>query len=167
MIHTISDLGCPNSRSVCSKVFIVSIYEIVTCYNYCILGIVIFPEGTRSRNPTKLLESQEFAKKNNLPVLKRVLYPRTKGFSMIAKYFYDNPGSVDYVYDYTFGYYPAGVGIERFAQGPIPVGILKYIPTKTIQLYISLDNRHISIFSCEGIAFLILARLKQTSLTGV
>jgi len=85
--------------------------------------IVIFPEGTRIRNKKKLSESQEFAKKNDLPLLHNVLYPRTKGFSFMAKFFRDNPGSVDYVYDYTVGYYPCGVGIEKFLQGPIPVEV--------------------------------------------
>lgn len=89
--------------------------------------IVIFPEGTRSRNKKKLIESQQFAKDHGLPVLDHVLYPRTKGFSFIAKYFRDHPGSVDYVYDYTFGYNPSGVGIGQFAQGPIPVDIHIYV----------------------------------------
>lgn len=103
--------------------------------------IVIFPEGTRSRNKKKLKESQEFAAKNGFPVLEHVLYPRTKGFSLIAKFFRDNPGTVDYVYDYTFGYHPDGVGLEQFAQGPIPVDIHVYVTRHRLS-DIGTDEKH-------------------------
>jgi len=95
--------------------------------------IVIFPEGTRSRNKQKLRDSQEFAKKNNLPPLNNVLYPRTKGFSLIAKYCKDNPGAVDYVYDYTFGYGGGGVGIWTFIQGPVYTDIHVHVTRHKIQ----------------------------------
>ncbi|CAG8564404.1 5607_t:CDS:2, partial [Paraglomus occultum] len=41
--------------------------------------IVNFLEGTRA-TPQKLKDSQQYARKNNLPVLKNLLNPRTKGF---------------------------------------------------------------------------------------
>eukprot|EP01111_Echinosteliopsis_oligospora_P012249 TRINITY_DN4174_c0_g1_i1.p1 TRINITY_DN4174_c0_g1~~TRINITY_DN4174_c0_g1_i1.p1 ORF type:complete len:315 (+),score=37.65 TRINITY_DN4174_c0_g1_i1:153-1097(+) len=89
--------------------------------------MVIFPEGTRSRSSKKMSESQEFARKNGLPVLNHVLYPRTKGFALMAKYLRDNPGTIDYVYDVTFGYYPGGVGLFTFLQGPIYTNIHVFV----------------------------------------
>ncbi|OAG29496.1 hypothetical protein NEDG_00629 [Nematocida displodere] len=41
--------------------------------------LVIYPEGTRA-TPSKIAQSNEYAKKKNLPVLKHMLLPRTKGF---------------------------------------------------------------------------------------
>jgi len=89
--------------------------------------IVIFPEGTRVRNKKKFEDSNTFASQNNLPLMKNVLYPRTKGFSLIAKYFRDNPGCVDYVYDFTFGYNGGGVGFWKFFQGPIYTDIHVFV----------------------------------------
>lgn len=80
--------------------------------------IVLYPEGTRLRNYRKLIESQEFAKKHNLPILNNVLYPRTKGFSIITKYFQENPGSIDCVYDITFGYEKGGISFWKLFSTP-------------------------------------------------
>jgi len=109
--------------------------------------IVLFPEGTRMRNGKKLEESQQFARKNNLPVLNHVLYPRTKGFTLIVKYFRDqlarkdNDGNmqqrsdasvgskgVECIYDLTFGYVGGGYGLFEFLTGP---------PHKDIHIHIS------------------------------
>jgi len=95
--------------------------------------IVIFPEGTRSRNKQKLQDSQEFARQHNLPPLNNVLYPRTKGFSLIAQYCKDHPGVVDYIYDYTFGYGGGGVGIWTFLQGPVYTDIHIHLTRHKIQ----------------------------------
>eukprot|EP01112_Ceratiomyxa_fruticulosa_P008308 TRINITY_DN2152_c0_g1_i1.p1 TRINITY_DN2152_c0_g1~~TRINITY_DN2152_c0_g1_i1.p1 ORF type:complete len:320 (+),score=41.79 TRINITY_DN2152_c0_g1_i1:82-1041(+) len=80
--------------------------------------MVIFPEGTRSRDPKKLKASQDFAKKNDLPILNNVLLPRTKGVALIIKYLQDNPGIIDCVYDMTLYYGGGGIGIGRFLRGP-------------------------------------------------
>ena len=58
-------------------------------------------EGTRM-SEKKMLESQEFARKKNLPQLNNVLYPRTKGFVASVQALRD--GSVDAVYDVTITY---------------------------------------------------------------
>jgi 1-acyl-sn-glycerol-3-phosphate acyltransferase len=47
--------------------------------------IIIFPEGTRINN-NKLLEGQEFSKKNNLHVFNNLLVPKTKGIYFIINY---------------------------------------------------------------------------------
>mmetsp|Transcript_6148 Transcript_6148/g.18567 ORF Transcript_6148/g.18567 Transcript_6148/m.18567 type:complete len:364 (-) Transcript_6148:3924-5015(-) len=62
--------------------------------------IVSYLEGTRL-TPSKLAEAQDFAKKRDLNVLRNVLQPRTKGFSMITTGLEDN---LDAVYDLTLGY---------------------------------------------------------------
>eukprot|EP00126_Sphaerothecum_destruens_P013790 Sdes_comp23602_c0_seq1m21803 len=57
----------------------------------------IFPEGT-VKNPQKMIRSRNFEQKNKKPVLKNLLYPRSKGFlffvkllrgSTLPKYLYD------------------------------------------------------------------------------
>ena len=56
---------------------------------------MLFPEGTRF-SPLKHEESQKFAEKNRLPLLKNHLTPRTKGFTtgLIAM-----RGKIDALYD--------------------------------------------------------------------
>eukprot|EP00188_Purpureofilum_apyrenoidigerum_P000982 Plantae.Rhodophyta-Purpureofilum_apyrenoidigerum.ctg14989.p1 GENE.Plantae.Rhodophyta-Purpureofilum_apyrenoidigerum.ctg14989~~Plantae.Rhodophyta-Purpureofilum_apyrenoidigerum.ctg14989.p1 ORF type:complete len:364 (-),score=48.90 Plantae.Rhodophyta-Purpureofilum_apyrenoidigerum.ctg14989:281-1372(-) len=62
--------------------------------------IVSYLEGTRL-TPSKLTEAQDFAKKRDLNVLRNVLQPRTKGFSMITTGLGEN---LHAVYDLTIGY---------------------------------------------------------------
>lgn len=47
--------------------------------------IIIFPEGTRLTS-SKLLEGQEYSKKNNFPIYNKLLVPKTKGINYILKY---------------------------------------------------------------------------------
>lgn len=68
----------------------------------------------------------------------------------MAKYFHDNPGTIDYVYDYTFGYYPAGVGIEQFAQGPIPVGIFTFCLRNTFPKELASISNYVK-FEINGV----------------
>jgi len=66
--------------------------------------LTIFPEGTRAR-PSKIKESQEFAKSRGLPVLKHVLLPRTKGLlKVLGEDDQTLRESVDGILDVTFGY---------------------------------------------------------------
>jgi len=46
--------------------------------------VVLFPEGT-DLNPGSVLNSEKFALKNNLKPLKRLLQPRTTGFSFLVE----------------------------------------------------------------------------------
>ncbi|KAI9024047.1 hypothetical protein DFJ74DRAFT_632105 [Hyaloraphidium curvatum] len=64
--------------------------------------LVSFLEGTRIR-PHKLVESQNFAKKKDLPILNNVLLPRTRGF--IATVQAMRGSHVKAVYDFTLAYY--------------------------------------------------------------
>ncbi len=47
------------------------------------MSLCMFAEGTRL-SQQKLEASQEYAKKNNMPVLKHHLLPRTRGFTQMA-----------------------------------------------------------------------------------
>lgn len=60
----------------------------------------VYPEGTRI-TPTKLAESQAFAQKTGQPVLQNVLFPRTKGFVLLASTL---KKSIDSIYDVTIAY---------------------------------------------------------------
>lgn len=62
--------------------------------------VVSFLEGTR-KTPRKLKDSQEFAKKRDLPVLRHVLLPRTKGFVATITQLRTE---LDAVYDVTYAY---------------------------------------------------------------
>ena len=64
--------------------------------------IVSFLEGTRNI-PKKLQESQEYCKKNNLPVLKHLLFPRYKGFVSTVQTL--RLKGLTKIYDMTIGYY--------------------------------------------------------------
>eukprot|EP00189_Rhodosorus_marinus_P009481 CAMPEP_0184741042 /NCGR_PEP_ID=MMETSP0315-20130426/4128_1 /TAXON_ID=101924 /ORGANISM="Rhodosorus marinus, Strain UTEX LB 2760" /LENGTH=352 /DNA_ID=CAMNT_0027211157 /DNA_START=106 /DNA_END=1164 /DNA_ORIENTATION=- len=62
--------------------------------------LCLFPEGTR-KTPKKQARSQEFCKKNGYPVLKNLLYPRFKAFTLIAMTMRDQ---IDGVIDATFSF---------------------------------------------------------------
>lgn len=62
--------------------------------------VVSFLEGTR-KTPKKLAESQEYSKKKDLPVLRHVLLPRTKGFVATLTQLRTE---LDAVYDITYAY---------------------------------------------------------------
>lgn len=66
------------------------------------LWLIIFPEGT-DFTEQKCLRSQRIAKENNLPILKNVLLPRTKGFYSCVSLLRD---CLDAVYDLTITYKP-------------------------------------------------------------
>ncbi|CAG8469124.1 13579_t:CDS:2 [Acaulospora colombiana] len=65
------------------------------------IWVVNFVEGTRL-NPTKLKNSQQFARERGLPVLQNLLLPRTKGFVACVRQLRDT--HVQYVYDITIAY---------------------------------------------------------------
>lgn len=64
------------------------------------LWLILFPEGT-DFTEQKCLRSQRFAQENNLPIMKNLLLPRTKGFSSCSALL---RGSIDAVYDLTIAY---------------------------------------------------------------
>lgn len=63
--------------------------------------IIMYLEGTRI-NAQKLIQSHEFARKRNLPILNNVLLPRTKGLKATLNAFRNS--HVKYVYDFTLVY---------------------------------------------------------------
>ncbi|KAG4094220.1 acyltransferase-domain-containing protein [Neocallimastix lanati (nom. inval.)] len=63
--------------------------------------IITYLEGTRLTQE-KLIQSHEFAKERNLPILNNVLIPRVKGFTASVNSFRDS--HVKYVYDFTLAY---------------------------------------------------------------
>ena len=65
------------------------------------IWLITFLEGSR-RTEKKLRESQDYAKKNDLPILKHVLLPRTKGFVATIETLRNS--HVKYVYDLTIDY---------------------------------------------------------------
>lgn len=77
------------------------------------LWIITFPEGTRVK-PHKIEASQKYAEKRNLPKLKHVLLPRTKGFVATCE---GLRGHVEAVYDLTIGYTKGVPTIIQFAKG--------------------------------------------------
>eukprot|EP00051_Salpingoeca_urceolata_P011238 m.138992 g.138992 ORF g.138992 m.138992 type:complete len:387 (+) comp17045_c0_seq1:112-1272(+) len=62
--------------------------------------VVIFAEGTRLTDE-KLAASQEHCRSKGLPVLKNVMYPRTKGFSLAVDSLHDH---IDCLYDVTLAF---------------------------------------------------------------
>lgn len=119
-----------------------------------------FLEGSRS-NKKKILESQAFAQKNNLPVLKHVMLPRTRGFLNTVNSLYnkENP-YVEYVYDVTIGYGKQGiptllqiftnpdilkdrtfhVHIKRFKLADLPMGDEKALSQWVVERFVEKDN---------------------------
>eukprot|EP01012_Entosiphon_sulcatum_P048638 TRINITY_DN6713_c0_g1_i1.p1 TRINITY_DN6713_c0_g1~~TRINITY_DN6713_c0_g1_i1.p1 ORF type:complete len:312 (+),score=45.58 TRINITY_DN6713_c0_g1_i1:22-936(+) len=63
--------------------------------------LIMYVEGTRI-TPEKLKQSQEYAKKQNLPILENVLLPRPKGFVSAVQGLRN--AHVKYLYDFTFCY---------------------------------------------------------------
>ncbi|KAK0582564.1 hypothetical protein LWI29_027115 [Acer saccharum] len=64
------------------------------------LWLALFPEGT-DFTEQKCIRSQKYAAENDLPILKNVLLPKTKGFCVCLE---DLRESLDAVYDVTIGY---------------------------------------------------------------
>lgn len=79
--------------------------------------VVSFLEGTR-KTPKKLAESQAFSKQRDLPVLRHVLLPRTKGFvATISQLRVE----LDAVYDITYAYpKEADAGVVDCAMRRLP-----------------------------------------------
>lgn len=80
--------------------------------------IVSFLEGTRIR-PAKLQASQEFARTRQLPVLRHLLIPRTKGFVATME---GLRGHAHAVYDFTIGYVDAVPSLSQWALGYVRTG---------------------------------------------
>lgn len=93
--------------------------------------LVLFPEGTRLR-PSKIIESARFANKHNLPVMSKVLLPRTKGFLATIEGLRNH---INAVYDVTIMYEknkptlwqwfthdpgPVHVFVKRYAMDDLP-----------------------------------------------
>lgn len=113
--------------------------------------VVSFLEGTR-KTPKKLAESQDYAKKKDLPVLQHVLLPRTKGFVATIAELRDE---LDAVYDVTYAYSgdtaPGAVDaamrrlpdlhfhIRRFPLASLPTDE-KALSDWCIQLYVEKDR---------------------------
>ena len=77
------------------------------------IWLVSFVEGTRA-TPAKLARSQAYAREKGLPVLQRVLVPRSKGFAASVQGLH---GHADAVYDLTIAY-PQGIpGIWQLLNG--------------------------------------------------
>lgn len=70
--------------------------------------LVSYPEGSRI-TPSKLKRSHDYAEKNNLPRLKHLLLPRSKGF--IATMLGLQTSDVHYLYDVTCTYYHEKKGL--------------------------------------------------------
>ena len=96
------------------------------------LWLMIFAEGTRV-SPSKIVSSQEYAKKYGLTPLKHVLFPRTKGFAATVQTLHRH---VQAVYDVTIGYiegvptlwqwvkgyvYRVNVHVRRFPIDELPI----------------------------------------------
>lgn len=64
--------------------------------------LLLFPEGTDFEPRTKA-RSDNFAKKNNLPIYDYVLHPRTTGFSFCVNHMV-NHKQIDAIYDVTIAY---------------------------------------------------------------
>nr|XP_043617635.1 probable 1-acyl-sn-glycerol-3-phosphate acyltransferase 4 [Erigeron canadensis] len=64
------------------------------------LWLAVFPEGT-DFTEQKCIKSQDFAAENDLPILKNVLLPKTRGFYACVE---SLRGSLDAVYDVTIAY---------------------------------------------------------------
>lgn len=79
--------------------------------------VVSFLEGTRL-TPAKFAESQEYARKKDLPVLNHLLVPRTKGFVATVSQLRTE---LDAIYDVTYAYQGKQVpGVVDFAMRRLP-----------------------------------------------
>ncbi|XP_037776423.1 1-acyl-sn-glycerol-3-phosphate acyltransferase epsilon-like isoform X3 [Penaeus monodon] len=65
--------------------------------------LVIFPEGTRyyPGNPDVIQKAEQYAKDNNLPVLKHHLVPKTRGMWLVSRQLHDK---IDAIYDVSVFY---------------------------------------------------------------
>lgn len=75
--------------------------------------LATFPEGTRL-TPEKLERSRAYARKHGLPIPKRVMVPRTKGFVASTR---GLSGHLDAIYDLTIGYLGAPPSLPNFVLG--------------------------------------------------
>lgn len=66
------------------------------------IHLISYLEGTRV-SKTKIAESHDYARKNNLPLLQYTLLPRSKGFAASVKGL--RGSHIDHVYDLTIAYY--------------------------------------------------------------
>src|SRR4051812_32974657 len=87
------------------------------------LQLLLFPEGT-DKTVSTTIKSDEFARKNGLPPLRHVLYPRETGFVYVARAL-RRLGDIDAVYDLTLAYAPTVPQSELsvftgFPSGPRP-----------------------------------------------
>jgi len=89
--------------------------------------LIAFPEGTRF-SQAKMLQSQEYAKKEGLTPLQHVLIPRTKGFRATVQGLRD--GCVDAVYDITIGY-------SNLQQPPSMLQMCAGLNNETIHIHIT------------------------------
>lgn len=78
-----------------------STFETLT-KNQLPVHLISYLEGTRV-NPQKIIQSHEYAKKNNLPLLNYTLLPRSKGFAASVKGL--RGSHIDHIYDLTIAYY--------------------------------------------------------------
>lgn len=83
------------------KEYLRQILRYFTDTNYP-LQLLMFPEGT-DLDTHSLEKSKSYALKNNLPVYKRVLHPRLKGFTYCIEQLRSHHG-IDAIYDVTVGY---------------------------------------------------------------
>jgi len=81
------------------------------------IWMLFFPEGTR-RNPNKQLANTEFGKKQKLPPLKHVLYPRPKGFLATVE---GLKSHVKAVYSVTIGYPGGAPNLLSAIKGDLPL----------------------------------------------
>ncbi len=83
--------------------------------------VISFLEGTRS-TPQKILKSQAFAKKQNLPPLRHVLLPRTKGFEATLDGLGDK---IQAIYDITIAYEGSAPSLLKFFFYPTKIYVHK------------------------------------------
>lgn len=104
------------------------------------IWLVSYPEGSR-RTPEKVKSSQTFARERQLPLLTRVLTPRTKGF--VATVHSLRNTHIRYVYDLTIRYDPSvptiyDVFAHKLKEMKLIIHIKRYdiseLPTDTYEL---------------------------------
>ena len=114
-------------------------------YSHVPLWLMIFAEGTRV-SPSKIINSQQYAKKCGFKPLQHVLVPRTKGFVATVQALH---GHVQAIYDVTIGYIEGvptlwqwikgyvqrvNVHVRRFPMEDLPVG-REAMSTWLVKLY--------------------------------